>query len=383
MLRSFRCALLLCLLIPAAALAADGNYLVKIGRDTLLLEKASRSKNQVKGEYVTRSPRSMHRLYTMDLGSDGFVKRFEIVTRPLGPTPGRETRATIAFEGDSATTTAPRGDSTFSTRIAAGKGAVPFVYGLMSCIEQLARQARGAGGATYTANLVSAGATQPQKAIVTKAGGDTLILYTETATGKNGPWVLRLDKQGRLVGYSGIGTAFQAEMTPLTKLDMDAAKASYAARPLGALSTRDTARVRMGEIDMWVDYGRPSRRGREIFGAVVPWDQVWRTGANAATQFHTSADVVIGDTEVPAGTYTLYTLPSRKGWKLILNKQTAQWGTEYHAEQDLARIDMRSEPLVGDPVEMLTISIAQRSDGAQLQIEWDTTRLSVPIRRKA
>lgn len=383
MRRSLVAALLSSVLLAPVAHAQNQAFLVKIGRDTLLLEKASRTKNQVKGEYVTRSPRSLHRLYTMDLGPDGFVKRFEIVTRPLGPTPGRETRATIAFEGDSATTTAPRGDSTFTTRLAAGRGAVPFVYGLMSCMEQIARQARAAGSPNYTANLVSAGATQPQKATVTKAGGDTLILYTETATGRNGPWVLRLDQQGRLVGYSGVGTAFQAEMTPLPKLDMDAAKASYAARPLGALSTRDTARIRMGEVDMWVDYGRPSRRGREIFGAVVPWDQVWRTGANAATQFHTSADVVIGDTDVPAGTYTLYTLPSRKGWKLILNKQTAQWGTEYHPEQDLARIDMRSEALVGDPVETLTISIVQRADGAQLQIEWDTTRLSVPIRRKA
>ena len=369
------------LLVPAVHADENGAFLVKIGRDTLLLEKSTRSKNQVKGEYVTRSPRSLHRLYTMDLGPDGFVRRFEIVTRPLGATPGRETRATIEFQGDSATTTAPRGDSTFTTRIAAGRGATPFVYGLMACIEQLARQARAAGGTTYQANLVSAGATQPQLATVTKAGGDTLLLHTETATGKNGPWVIRLDPQGRLVGYSGVGTAFQAEMTPLPKLDIDAAKASYAARPLGQLSARDTARARMGDVEMWVDYGRPSRRGRDIFGAVVPWDQVWRTGANAATQFHTSADVMIGDAMVPAGTYTLWTLPSRAGWKVIINKQSAQWGTEYHPDQDLVRVAATAETLT-EPVEKMTITIEPRADGAQLQIAWDTTRVSVPIRRK-
>jgi len=369
------------LLVPVVHADENEAFLVKIGRDTLLLEKSTRSKNEVKGEYVTRSPRSAHRTYTMDLGPDGFVRRFDLVTRPLGATPGRETRASIMFEGDSAITTAPRGDSMFTTRVAAGKGAAPFVYGLMGCIEQLARQARAAGGTTYRVNLVSAGATQPQLATVTRAGGDTLLLHTETATGKAGPWVIRLDKQGRLVGYSGVGTPFQAEMTPLAKLDIEAAKASYAARPLGTLSARDTARARLGDVELWVDYGRPSRRGRQIFGAVVPWDQVWRTGANAATQFHTSADLMIGDTAVPAGTYTLWTLPSKAGWKVIINKQSAQWGTEYHPDQDLARVAATTETLT-EPVETLTITIEPRADGAQLQIAWDTTRVSIPIRRK-
>lgn len=382
MRRPLCCALMLCLLMPAAARAADeNNYLVKIGSDTLLLEKITRTKKQIKGEYVTRTPRSAYRTYTIDLGSDGLVKKFEMHSKPIGPTPGRETRSSVEFVGDSAITSTPRGDTDVTTRFVVPRGSAPFVYGIMGLIEQIARQARASGSASYTTQLAQPGASSGLKATVTRGGGDSLYLWTETPTAKMGPWVIQLDKAGHLVSYSGKGTTFQAETERLAKLDIEAAKTTYAVRPLGQLSTRDTTRARVGDADVWVDYGRPHKRGREIFGSVVPWDQVWRTGANAATQFSTSADLIVGETEVPAGTYTVWTLPSKSGWKLILNKQAGQWGTEYHPDQDLARIDLKSDTLM-EPVETLTITIAPRADGAQLQIDWDTTRLSVPIRRK-
>jgi hypothetical protein len=145
-------------------------------------------------------------------------------------------------------------------------------------------------------------------------------------------------------------------------------------------SPRDTAMQMIGGTHVMVDYGRPSKRGREIFGGLVPHDRVWRTGANAATTFVTSRDLVIGGTPVPAGTYTLYTLPSAKGWKLIVNKQTGQWGTEYDQGQDLARIDMKVETASGPPVEQFTIDIEPRgTTGGTLRLSWDTTRASVPF----
>src|SRR5262245_33496749 len=102
MRRSICCALMLCVMIPVAAHADDtGNFLVKLGSDTLLLEKLSRNKKQVKGEYVTRSPRAADRFYTLDLGADGFVKKFELISKPIGPQPGRETRSTVTLVGDS------------------------------------------------------------------------------------------------------------------------------------------------------------------------------------------------------------------------------------------------------------------------------------------
>ena len=103
-----------------------------------------------------------------------------------------------------------------------------------------------------------------------------------------------------------------------------------------------------------IDYGQPHARGRTIVGGVVPFDQVWRTGANEATSLVTDVDLTIGGVAVPKGSYTLYTLPSRSGWKLIINKNTGQWGTEYAPEHDLARVDLRSRQL-REPAESFSI----------------------------
>lgn len=148
------------------------------------------------------------------------------------------------------------------------------------------------------------------------------------------------------------------------------------------LSPRDTARI---ELDtgkrVYVDYGRPSMRGRRIVGELVPYGRVWRTGANAATTLVTEVDLQIGDARVPRGTYTLYTLPTAQGWTLIVNRQTGQWGTQYDASRDLVRVPMRTTAL-REPVEKFTISLepgAARGAGT-LAMAWERTRVSVPIR---
>jgi hypothetical protein len=103
-----------------------------------------------------------------------------------------------------------------------------------------------------------------------------------------------------------------------------------------------------------IDYGQPHARGRTVVGNVVPLDAVWRTGANEATSLVTDADLTIGGVAVPKGSYTLYTLPSRAGWKLIINKNTGQWGTDYLPEHDLARVDLRARQL-REPLESFSI----------------------------
>jgi hypothetical protein len=128
-----------------------------------------------------------------------------------------------------------------------------------------------------------------------------------------------------------------------------------------------------------VDYGRPYIRGRKIMGGLVPYDQVWRTGANAATSLKTNANLTIGGAKVPAGNYTLYTLPSAGTWKLIINKETGQWGTKYDPSQDLARVDMQKETL-STPVDQFTISFEKNSaTAATMKMEWETTLVSVPV----
>ena len=131
-----------------------------------------------------------------------------------------------------------------------------------------------------------------------------------------------------------------------------------------------------------IQYSRPSMRGRKIFGGLVPYDQVWRTGANAATSLKTDVALTIGSANVPAGTYTLYTLPGANTWKLIINKQTGQWGTDYEQSRDLARVDMKVSQR-SSPLEQFTISFDKTGgDAATLKLEWDTTMASVEVKEK-
>jgi hypothetical protein len=145
------------------------------------------------------------------------------------------------------------------------------------------------------------------------------------------------------------------------------------------LSPPGQAAVTIGAATITIDYARPSMRGRKIMGELVPYDKVWRTGANAATTLKTSAALEIGGTLVPAGTYTLYTLPGEKAWKLIINKQTGQWGTQYDQAQDLARVDLKAGATAG-PVEQFAITLAGTGAAAGLlTMEWENTKLTIPF----
>jgi hypothetical protein len=141
-----------------------------------------------------------------------------------------------------------------------------------------------------------------------------------------------------------------------------------------------TAEVTLKGKTITIDYSRPSMRGRKIMGGLVPYGKVWRTGANEATTLTTPIDLNIGGAKVPAGKYTLWTLPSAGTWKLIINKQTGQWGTQYDPSQDLVRVDMQKKALSA-PVEQFTMSFdKQGDDKADLVMNWENTSVSVPVK---
>jgi hypothetical protein len=146
-----------------------------------------------------------------------------------------------------------------------------------------------------------------------------------------------------------------------------------------SLSVRDTTRQKIGNASFSVDYGRPLARGRVLLGNIIPYDRVWRTGANAATQFETSAPITLAGMAVPAGKYTLWTVPHTTGVELIVNKQSGQWGTSYNGALNLAKAPMKTETL-STPVEEFTISIVPSSAGhGTLAMEWGTFRWTAPI----
>ncbi|AZQ43699.1 DUF2911 domain-containing protein [Nonlabens ponticola] len=125
-----------------------------------------------------------------------------------------------------------------------------------------------------------------------------------------------------------------------------------------------------------VIYSRPSKNDREVFGKLVPYNQVWRTGANEATEITFYKPVKIADQEVPAGTYSIYTIPGEENWQLILNKQTTQWGTNYNEELNLLQVPMDVMP-APETIESFSISFVDEIDGGRLFLGWDNVIASI------
>jgi hypothetical protein len=179
----------------------------------------------------------------------------------------------------------------------------------------------------------------------------------------------RLLVTATLLGIAGTAATAQQptlQAAPSTR----ATVAVNLAPPRGAQGT--PARIR-------IDYGQPHLRGRTLHtGGLVPLDSVWRLGANEATGLETEVDLTVGGHRVPKGAYTLYALPTAAGWKLIINRNTGQWGTQYMPEHDLVRIDLRHRTLAA-PVESLSMWLIPAAGGAprgELRVAWGTAELS-------
>ena len=126
-------------------------------------------------------------------------------------------------------------------------------------------------------------------------------------------------------------------------------------------------------------YSSPRVKGRKIFGDLVPFGKVWRAGANEATTFVTSSDLLVGGKTVPAGSYTIFTMPAPERWTLIVNKKTGEWGIPYkYASDELERVEMTVTTLPTH-VENFTIAYDKFGNGCTLQMDWDTTRASVDV----
>jgi hypothetical protein len=152
---------------------------------------------------------------------------------------------------------------------------------------------------------------------------------------------------------------------------------AQAGRPVP--SPAETATASLNGKSITIKYGAPSMRGRKIVGELVPYDKVWRTGANESTSFVTDINLTIDGKQVPAGSYTLYTLPGSSQWLLIVNKQTGQWGTKYDESQDLVRVPMKSGKLAS-PQERMSISFENTSgNSTELHVKWENTDESVTV----
>jgi hypothetical protein len=171
------------------------------------------------------------------------------------------------------------------------------------------------------------------------------------------------------------GLAASASLLLAAGLFAQAPKINFPAASPGATLTQ-----RVGLTDIQINYNRPGAKGRKVFGGLVAYDHIWRTGANTATKISFSTPVKLNGTEIPAGTYELFTIPGTAEWTVIIHKNMSQWGAySYDQKNDVARLTARPVALA-EHVETLDISLNDiRDESATLAITWEKTRVSVAL----
>jgi Protein of unknown function (DUF2911) len=378
-------------LFAAAPLAAQAPaYIVtRLGTDTVAVERYTRSSDKLEGDLVLRNPRVRTIHYIAGLGSQGEIKSITAtVRRPnTDPTAAPATRIAMQFadtvavmsvQRDGIADTTAIGRKVYHGRVAPTLGIEPTSYGIFEQLLSSARLGRDSVGFT----LMSPG-SGPATAIILRRRGDDSVAFTSTFFPG---WieVAQVDSRGRINGVNSTATTVKTIAQRVPSLDFDGLVKSWAAvevakgGQMGQMSPPDTTKATIAGANVVVAYSRPLKRGRVIFGNIVPWNQVWRTGANAATMFTTDKDLVFGTTVVPAGKYTLWTLPTPTGAKLIFNSETGQWGTDYHADKDFARVDLTSRQ-VSPPVDQFVIGVVPQGNGGLMRFSWDDREYAVPF----
>jgi hypothetical protein len=357
-----------------------------LGSDTLAIEVFRHTEDGVEGDVLVRSPATRAGHYSLTLAEDGSVSRFEVEwwTPPENPDGLPPSSVVIEVSGDSASIVRRGEGESVTEQVVAvphpvpTTGRVPLAVGLFEYAIRLAQADRsGEDVLGFTMLWPLRGRSSPNS-ITNRGVGEVALDYF------GNPLVARFDAEGRIESISGSETTMKVEIQPIDPPDIIALAADFAARDaqgegIGAPSPRATVSQSAGGANFEVVYSRPAMRGREIWGELVPFNEVWRTGANAATQFTTDRDLLVGEAEVPAGTYTLWSTYTADTATLIINSQTGQWGTQHDAEQDFVRVPMTIDP-VSQPLERFTIEIVPDDEDATLQLTWDRTRFSVPLR---
>ncbi|WP_188932108.1 DUF2911 domain-containing protein [Puia dinghuensis] len=388
------CALMLLVSCHTAPAKRYG-FLTMLGQDTISVETIIRQGNTLETDEVDRFPLVRIRHTVVKLNDDGSIRHLEMeIHTPSEPSAERD-RTVVAdvahnnvhLSKTDSTGTVNRDFPTGGSMVVAH---VPQMYSLYELYFAAALK-------QSAASKLAAGSAVPLRQFYIDREFDRFPLghATVTAVGKgkveiahdwlSGTGEAVMDSGDDMLSYSGGRTTYKVEVKRLaTAPDVKAIAAGFEAKETAtggvrSLSVRDTVRTQMGNATLTIDYGRPLMRGRILLGDVIPYDRVWRTGANAATQFTTTTPIKLGGVQVPAGTYTLFTAPHTSGVDLIVNKQSGEWGTEYNGSLNLGTTRMTSE-VATTAVEEFTISVIPGDPRhGKLVFEWGSFRWIAPI----
>jgi hypothetical protein len=378
----------------ASAPADDmGAFVTTLGRDTVVVEHAAREGNKVTGDILVRVPATMRLHYEVELRADGSVARTLYESDAMGAKDLAGRRVTLAFDGDSVHATLDSAGQKRNVALAVPKGSVPMLmtgvgasYGLYSSMGlyelQLARAKPAANDTLLVPAIDIATGARTKRKFLARSATQIDVDYFGIA------WThLTVDPSARITSADARATTEQTETQRVASVDMSAlaksfTSADHSGKGVGAASPNLIAKGTIGGQQVVATFGSPRRRGRTILGSVVPYDKVWRTGANEATVLAFDHDMVIGGAPVPAGAYSLWTIPKADGTaQLIINKQHGQWGTNYDSAQDLVRVPMKAST-APTPQENFAIDVASQGNTGELRMSWDTFVWSVPLAAK-
>lgn len=359
--------------MSAVALAQDGTIVYRLGNDTVAVESWSRRGNMLTGEMVGRGGATVSRTWyeiSYDRGRPvtTVVKRLQPDGTPvmIGPTEYR-----FVFRADSAIRETVWRDSSARRAFAAGNAWPSLPVFIHAPMEDLAKLGKGRRDSVPA---ISLGGNAPVYIGLETLNGDTLRMR-----GGFYAWLMRFDRNNQLQSVDGMLTTNKSMgLRAAGKVDMTVL--ATAMRPAGTLSPRQLAGATISQAPVFISYGAPSARGRTVWGGqLVPFDSVWRTGANEATHLATGKTLAFGDLIVPPGLYTLWTQHTRAGTWLIVSRQVGQWGTQYSPANDVGRVQLEMKDIT-PAVEELTIAVRATGPGrGVIDIAWGDKVATAPF----
>jgi Protein of unknown function (DUF2911) len=393
----------MCFFLSAVLLLASCNtppaehygFITLLGIDTIAIESVTRQGNTLTSDELDRFPRVRVRHTVIKLAPDGSIQHLVMdIHTPSEPADKRECKVIADVTYDSVHLSKTDSTGTLNRSFATGGSIVvahvPQMYSLYELYFAAALK-HAAASKSGTGNPVQMRQFYIDRefdrfplgraSVTPMEGGKVEITHDWLA----GTGEATMDSGYHMLSYSGARTTYKVEVSRLA-LPPDVKSIADRFETLETktgivreLSVRDTMKAQIGNALFTVDYGRPLVRGRKLLGDVLPYDHVWRTGANAATQFTTSAPIMLAGMQVPAGTYTLWTVPHASGVDLIVNRQAGQWGTEYNGSRNLGMARITSQ-VRSMPVEEFTISIIPSdAQHGTLVMEWGSFRWTAPI----
>ncbi|HEU0111066.1 MAG TPA: DUF2911 domain-containing protein [Flavisolibacter sp.] len=379
-MRILQITLLLCGTIKLSGQQSyTASFVAKLGTDTVIVETYNMLPNHLYGKAFLRYPEDQVGIFDFHFYPDGSIKHYSMsLMRPDSSYVTSAGTQGVYCENDTCTWFASwPGQSTEYVNKRAAKQ-MDFIGGwtpTLSLIEWNCMRLIRSGKQSLPLTMIN-DYIGTRHVAISKGTNDTMIFggdfleYTK----------IKVTPDGQITAYDGTGTPWNYIATKHAPIDVDATAKRMSKKPkIGIPSPEVKVDFLIANDTIRLSYGRPSKRGRKIFGGIVPFDSVWRTGAGDPTTLTLPYNIYFGKTLVPNGSYSMYTIPRTSGWTLIFNTDLKQWPTEPDRSKDFALIPLQVKK-PAKQTEQFTITIEPSNEGGLLKFIWDETEAYASFR---